>query len=419
MANKSKGRRLRRQAGKLLEIKTGQKPDVKDVEIESEFGKPGSRKTVLSFQAKFLTIGIIALLSLGVLGAGLKYLEEDAQREITRRANQKGNPNSRQEQPFLNKINPFLPSPTPTPTPQLSKSYIYAGSRLLAVEDANATAAPPSDLAIWRPSSGEWWVMAGTGTQQVTQGWGASGDKTVPGDYDGDGKTDFAVYRPSNNNWYLIYSSTGGTNQFAFGASGDVAVPGDYDGDGKTDVAVFRNSNTTWYISQSSNSTTGSISFGTSGDLPAPADFDGDGRADPAVFRESNATFYSLNSTDLQTRTTSFGASGDEPVPADYDGDGQADIAMWRSGNATWYILQSSNNQTATVQFGIGTDTPVENDYDGDGKVDIAVWRGTASPSPGGDVGKWYIRNSSNPGNIRVESWGIADDIPVPAFWKR
>ena len=33
----------------------------------------------------------------------------------------------------------------PTPTPQLSKEYIYAGTRLLAVEDANANAAcPPS-----------------------------------------------------------------------------------------------------------------------------------------------------------------------------------------------------------------------------------------------------------------------------------
>jgi len=31
-------------------------------------------------------------------------------------------------------------------TPQLSKEYIYAGSRMLAVEDANANAAPPADL---------------------------------------------------------------------------------------------------------------------------------------------------------------------------------------------------------------------------------------------------------------------------------
>lgn len=307
---------------------------MKDGKIEIESGKPGSRRSGPSFQAKFLTIGIIALLSLGVLGAGLKYLDDDAQRELARRADRKAN-HKNQEQSFLNRINPFLPSPTPTPTPQLSKSYVYAGQRLLAVEDANANAAPPSDLAVWRPSSGEWWVMAGTGTQQVTQGWGVSGDVPVPGDYDGDGKTDFAVFRPDDPATTTV----------------DECQP-----------------NCQWYVIYSGG---GSIQFG-------------------------------------------FGANGDQPMPADYDGDGKADIALWRSSNATWYLLQSSDNQTATVQFGIGSDEPVQNDYDGDGKVDIAVWRTT-----GGDAGKWYIRNSTNPGNPRVESWGAAGDVPVPAFWKR
>jgi hypothetical protein len=90
--------------------------------------------------------------------------------------------------------NPIAP-PLPTPTPQLSKSYIYAGSRLLAIEDENANAAPPADLAVWRPSSGEWWVMGGQGSQQVTQAWGISGDVPVPGDYAGDCITDFSVFR--------------------------------------------------------------------------------------------------------------------------------------------------------------------------------------------------------------------------------
>jgi hypothetical protein len=372
---------------------------------------------------------VICFLSLGVLGSGLKYLDEEAQREFARRANNKGNPNN-QEQSFLNKVNPFLPSPTPTPSPTplpLSKEYIYAGSRLLAVEDANASAVPPSDLAVWRPGSGQWWIMNGAGTQQLTVSWGQNFDLPIPGDYDGDGKSDFAVFRPTNTQspsvnkgtWFIT-NSAGGGGEFDFGLHDDVPVPADYDGDSRTDVAVWRKGNATWYIIYSSTNTTvyGSLSSTpTLTDVPAPADYDGDGKADLAIF--TGNVFHILNSSNLQQTSTTFGAEGDKPVSADYDGDGKADIALWRSGDATWYMKQSSDNVIGSLQFGIGTDTPVQNDYDGDGKCDFAVWRGFASSSPGGDIGKWYIRNSTNPTVTRVESWGAAGDVPVPALWKR
>ena len=76
-----------------------------------------------------------------------------------------------------------LAAPLPTPTPQLSKEYVYAGSRLLSVVDANAQEAPPADLAVWRPSTGGWWVMGGQWSHEVTQNWGSSGDDPVEGDY--------------------------------------------------------------------------------------------------------------------------------------------------------------------------------------------------------------------------------------------
>lgn len=146
--------------------------------------------------------------------------------------------------------NPLAPDPTPTPV-SLSKEYIYAGSRLLAVEDANANAAPPADLAIWRPTSGEWWVLGQNGSTVYT--WGGSGDQPVEGDYDGDGKTDFAIFRPSTGVWWLTFSSTGGSGAGQFGVGTDVPAQADYDGDGKTDAAVFRKDDpssglTTFYI---------------------------------------------------------------------------------------------------------------------------------------------------------------------------
>ena len=51
-------------------------------------------------------VGVICFLSLGVLGAGLKYLDESAQREIARRNAAKGNLNNfndKSQESFLNK----------------------------------------------------------------------------------------------------------------------------------------------------------------------------------------------------------------------------------------------------------------------------------------------------------------------------
>ena len=317
--------------------------------------------------------------------------------------------------------NPLAP-PLPGPTPQLSREYLYSGSRLLAQIDAGAQEAPPADLAIWRPSNGQWWVMGGQGSQQVTYAWGTTGDKPVPGDYDGDGKTDFAVYRGSNQTWYILQSSDGVWNTWVFGNSTGILAPADFDGDGKTDSAYFRPDDPSaglgsWYIKRSSDGAWYGFQFGVSSDVPAPADYDGDGRADVGVWRSSNQTFYSTNSSNGLLQTSVTGDAGGVVVCADYDGDGKADYAI-RNGS-TWKIRKSSTGTVdlITPSGHIASDTPVQNDYDGDGKVDIAVWRGTESTSGAGDVGNWYIVKST--GGTRQEHWGASGDIPVPAFYRR
>lgn len=63
--------------------------------------------------------GAIGVLSLGVLGAGLKYLEEDAKR-VSSLTVRKGSGQAVREGSFLDTINPFLADPPPSPTPQLS-----------------------------------------------------------------------------------------------------------------------------------------------------------------------------------------------------------------------------------------------------------------------------------------------------------
>src|SRR5690606_10933252 len=104
-----------------------------------------------------------------------------------------------------------LPSPTP-PTYSAnspSKEYVYAGSKLLAVSEPLVPV--PSDLAVWRLSTGTWYVMDVNGPTAV-QGWGVSTDIAAPGDYDGDGKTDFCVFRPSEGAWYILESGSGSMN---------------------------------------------------------------------------------------------------------------------------------------------------------------------------------------------------------------
>ena len=74
-----------------------------------------------------------------------------------------------------------------------------------------------------------------------------AGDIPVPGDYDGDGKTDVAVFRPSTGTWFVRQSSNGKWVGFNWGSAGDIPVVGDFDGDGRADYAVFRPSTGTWY----------------------------------------------------------------------------------------------------------------------------------------------------------------------------
>jgi hypothetical protein len=317
-----------------------------------------------------------------------------------------------------------LPMFTPTPTPlPLSKEYLYAGSRLLAVEDANATAVPPSDLAIFRPNApyGDWWILNGSASGSYTTwsslSWGAYTDTPVLGDFDGDGKTDFAIVRDLGSGggnylqWWVLRSSDMQYYAINYGDSGDIPVPADYDGDGKTDIAVYRPSNLDWYVYESATSSNFSITFGYSGSKPAPADFDGDGKGDLGIWRDSNKTFYSINSTDNSTVSFTFSQNSSEPVPSDYDGDGKADYAIRESGTSNWVIRYSGSSTTSTISWQNSSDKAVQNDYDGDGKCDIAVWRDSNA--------NWYIRQSASSGSLRQVGWGQSGDIPVPAYFRR
>ncbi len=311
---------------------------------------------------------------------------------------------------ILGNLNPFAGNQVADASEvSLAREYLYSEAGLIAIEDAGATSAIPSDLAIWRPSSGQWWTKAGQHSQQVTVQWGIASDRPALGDYDGDGKTDFCVFRPAEGRWYLIKSSSSdaATAAVTFGQNGDVPAPADYDGDGRTDFAVWRPASGMWYVMRSSDQGLTQLPLGSNGDVPSPHDYDGDGKADITVWRSNTSTFYSINSSDGELQFKNLGVGG-APVSSDYDGDGRADFAV-RSG-ASWKINLSSTGTTESVAWQNSADIAVQNDYDGDGRVDIATWR----PS----TGTWFIRQSSD-GATRTENWGMQGDIPVPALFRR
>jgi hypothetical protein len=251
-----------------------------------------------------------------------------------------------------------------------------------------------TDISVFRPSTGTWWIAPATATQ-----FGISSDRLVASDYDGDLKTDIAVYR--DGVWYLLKSSDGTIAIHEWGVASDVPVPADYDGDGNAQLAVYRPSTGTWWI-LNSNGTHTSLAFGLSTDIATPADYDGDGRADLSIYRGDTTTWWILRSSDGAVEQHVFGIDGDVPVPADYDGDGRDNVAVYRPSTGYWYRSLDPETNYDGVQWGIANDHPAPGDYDGDGRVDPAVYR---------SEGTWWLLGSTS--GPQGYAFGASGDVPV------
>ncbi|MEO6393973.1 MAG: hypothetical protein ABIP75_19120 [Pyrinomonadaceae bacterium] len=258
-----------------------------------------------------------------------------------------------------------------------------------------------SDLSVFRPASGGWYVLNSSNGGMTSTAFGLATDRIVPGDYDGDGRVDIAVFR--SGNWYILDSFSSTFRAIAWGTNGDVPAAADYDGDGQADLTVFRNGD--WYVLSSLYGSMIYANWGTSGDIPVPGNYEGWGMNNFAVYRPSTGYWYATGDYAGQVYVRSFGQAGDLPVPADYNGNGRTDFAIYRPSNGTWYFQDTVDPSGVfrSTQFGIATDRPAHADYDGDGISDIGVFRD----------GTWYMLQSS--GGFKFAKWGSAGDVPVPA----
>jgi hypothetical protein len=256
-----------------------------------------------------------------------------------------------------------------------------------------------TDLSVFRPSEGNWYVNGST-VGFGALNWGIATDTLAPGDYDGDSKEDFAVFRPSADSadpdFYMLNSNGFVFTGVSWGVAGDVPTIADFDDDGKADVGVYRASDSVWYIL---NSGGGNTIVTNSGTTPVPADYDGDGNAD--IINFTNGAW--SGSLSGGGGLAPFGQAGDIPVAGDYDGDGKDDVAVFRPADGTWYVRRSIDSQVTTTQFGNSTDIPVPGDYDGDGKEDFAVYRN----------GQWWLNRTT--AGVTVFSFGVSTDQPIPA----
>ncbi len=260
-----------------------------------------------------------------------------------------------------------------------------------------------TDLGIFRPSNGEWWVNRSSNGITFAAQFGSAADKISPADFTGDGKTDIAFWRPSTGSWFVLRSEDSSFYAVPFGIPGDIPSAADFDADGKADTTIFRPSTATWYIQRSSDNGTTIQTFGTNGDLPVVADYDGDGRADIAIYRPSAGQWWLLRST-AGVIAASFGTPGDKLVPGDYTGDGKTDVALWRPSTGQWFVLRSEDFSFYSVPFGLSTDVPAPGDYDGDGKYDTTVFRPSSAT--------WYSQRST--AGTLIQTFGVSTDRPVP-----
>jgi putative transposon-encoded protein len=258
-----------------------------------------------------------------------------------------------------------------------------------------------TDLSVFRPTEGNWYLNRSTAGFQVLK-WGIAGDTLVPGDYDADGKTDTAIFRPNADpaqpDFYILNSNGFTVTGSSWGVAGDIPVIADYDVDQKSDIAVFRPSNNTWYILRSGGGTTVTV-FGQAGDVPVAGNFDSNPAADLVVYRSG---FWVGQLSGGGSMNTALGTAGDVLVPADYSNDNIDDIAVFRPSTGQWLVINSQGGGVNTTAFGAAGDVPVPGDYDGDGRDDFAIYRN----------GTWWVNRSTS--GLLVQAFGLSTDTAIP-----
>lgn len=213
----------------------------------------------------------------------------------------------------------------------------------------------------------------------------ASGNWTLIGDFDGNGKPDILAASYSNAN--LARQMADGsfqTSTLTIPYSVMSALAGDFNGDGKLDLAFglsYPSNSVKLYLGNGDGTFTAGATYATpSPSYLAVSDFNQDGVPDIAV---AGGTSFAIltgwgDGTFLTGPATTLAQTAYSEAAADFNGDGKTDLVFALSNNTLAVLL---GNGDATFQAPLTANTGgyyypnalVVADFNGDGKPDIAT----------------------------------------------
>jgi hypothetical protein len=244
-------------------------------------------------------------------------------------------------------------------------------------------------------------VFQGTGSLKVTSSgdpypnvpFGVyPSDRTITGDWDGDGLTDPGIARVVGNGWQFHLRRGGAIDIRSFGGSTNPAteypITGDWDGDGITEVGVARllSGTLTFFLDKDTGAE--QFGFGITGDVPVTGDWDGNGTTDVGIYRR-NASVSQFHLRTLPTTTIyNFGPTGTTPavtaITGDWDGDRRSEVGVAYVSSQLQFDLRLRSGSTETHFFGsnvvgAGADVPLTGDWDQDGITEPGLARPSGS----------------------------------------
>jgi hypothetical protein len=237
------------------------------------------------------------------------------------------------------------------------------GLALFSIGSAEAQHNVFVDLALYRPSTGQFFIRSSLNGSVTAIQFGAPGDHGLLCKWQSNtsnGGDNLLVFR--NGTWFVNYAGDGATVNIAFpyGAPTDQPLCANFGANIFAGVGLFRNG--LWFVGQSSGPT---FSFGQGGDVPVYINAKGFGNATDrqnVVYGVYRAGTWFLDTTGLGTPNITVNFGGliqDVPlmIPG-WNGTQPLSLAIYRDG--TWFIKPDPNLSTiVTVQFGAIGDIPL------------------------------------------------------------